>query len=152
MHGMSERDQRVLEYVEREVRGCCEARGMGHQIRRAWNVREKPVAESGLADYEWKLIPDSSSNRQNDGDYEGRYFVLSIDPAMECLWFQHDTFHVGHAGDDHRKWQTFTKIAFRPFSGTRSEDGRNEVAPRGWLSETLATLTKRFNPNVFSYT
>ena len=46
-----------MSYIDGEVRAVCEARGWRYQVRRKWSVREKPVADSSISDYEWKLCP-----------------------------------------------------------------------------------------------
>ena len=54
---MHAEDTDWMVYIDGEVRDVCQATSWGHQLRRKWTVREKPVADSGIDDYEWKLIP-----------------------------------------------------------------------------------------------
>ena len=49
-------DQEWIAYITKEVKSASLKKLWGYQIRRKWSVREKPVAESPLADYEWKII------------------------------------------------------------------------------------------------
>ena len=51
------RTQDWMAYIDSEVVAVCLKNGWGHQIRRKWSVREKPVSSSTVDDYEWKLIP-----------------------------------------------------------------------------------------------
>src|SRR5262249_51765165 len=70
-----------MEYISTEVSATCRQKGWGVQIRRKWSVREKPVASSGIDDYEWKLIPDGRvySDLGIAGFEEGVYYVLGFD-------------------------------------------------------------------------
>src|SRR6185369_5906344 len=46
-----------IAYIDAEVAAVCREKGWRHQIRRKWSARERPVSQSGVDDYEWKLIP-----------------------------------------------------------------------------------------------
>ena len=48
----------TMSMIADEVRKFAERKGWKWQVRRDWAVREKPVRESNIYDYEWKLIPD----------------------------------------------------------------------------------------------
>jgi len=73
------RTKNWMAYIDTEVAAVCRSRGWGHQIRRKWSVREKPVSDSPIDDYEWKLIPgreaDTPEAAPSEFD-EGTYFVL----------------------------------------------------------------------------
>jgi hypothetical protein len=56
---MGPEDADWMEFIDNEVRTICQARGWRQQVRRKWSIRNKPVSESGIDDYEWKLIPDA---------------------------------------------------------------------------------------------
>jgi len=47
-----ERKRKWMAYIDAEVAGVCHRRGWGQQIRRKWAVREKPVSDSPIDDYE----------------------------------------------------------------------------------------------------
>ena len=146
-----------MTYIDREVRAICSDRGWGHQIRRKSSARHKPVSHSAAADYEWKLIPDASGHLPESppGDFEGTYYVLSLDEPGSRFLLQHDTHHCGIMGP-HWFHETFTAIRFEGTPGAPPVGGRPEVEsvplPGGWLKGHLMVLTKRFEPNVFSVT
>lgn len=153
---MRKDDEAWMAYIDQEVRTTCGMKGWRHQIRRKWSDREKPVWESSVDDYEWKLIlnvdeaPAESS--ANADDFEGVYFVLSFDRASGKLLFQHDTSHCGPWGGRHWDLETYTVIdtARALVSGTGQT--RREQPPAGWLRDHLVDLTSRFAPNYFSIT
>ncbi len=89
----SDEDRDWMAYIDGEVRAVCEARGLGHQIRRKWSVREKLVAYSPFHDYEWKLIPIARGRLLYavDSEWEGEYYVLRFDKRKKRFVFQHDT-------------------------------------------------------------
>ena len=74
--------------IEDEVRRFGERKGWKWQVRRDWAVREKPVKESNIFDYEWKLIPCQVRGRESvagsvsldkrEFDFEGWYYVLRL--------------------------------------------------------------------------
>ena len=80
---MHAEEQDWMVYIEGEVRAVCERRGWGHQIRRKWSIRETPVSESTIDDFEWKLIPGAQGRLADapPGDFDGEYYVLSFDRA-----------------------------------------------------------------------
>jgi hypothetical protein len=157
---MRENDRRWMGYVDAELRGLCEDRGWGYQVRRKWSVRDRPVAESPVEDYEWKLISDAEGKLADhspaDVD-EGTYYLLGLDPQGGRFLLQHDTFHAGRSGP-HWQRQTFTSIHF---AGPAAPSGVTlgamspslpDPPPSGWLRGHLAQLTARFQPNHFSLT
>jgi hypothetical protein len=143
--------QEWMAYTDGEVRAVCEQRGWGHQVRRRWAAREKPVAESTIEDYEWKLFPGSPGPHQpmaDSGDCdEGVYYVLGFSTVDHCWLFQHDTHHAGNFGR-HRSMSTFTRIQVDGVLGMTSQlvDERNQ------LRDYLVDLVDRFGPNTFSLT
>jgi len=74
--------------IEDEVRRFAERKGWKWQVRRDWAVRERPVKESNIFDYEWKLIPHQVFGRRSvegsvwlgkrEYDFEGWYYVLRL--------------------------------------------------------------------------
>jgi hypothetical protein len=157
---MDREEQEWMAYIDGEVRALCEAKGWGQQIRRKWTVRERPVEESPIDDYEWKLIP-SAQGRLADtppGDYEGTYYVLRFEKCNGGFVLQHDTSHCGRMG---LHWEVATYTEIRPFPMMlrplarvppvgRSEP--SELPPSGWLRDHLQRLVTLFRPNVFSVT
>jgi hypothetical protein len=165
---MDETSKEWMEYIDREVRAACEKQGWGSQIRRKWSGRDKPVSESSVDDYEWKLIPGADARLPERGPSdlidEGTYYVLSLDRRGSKLILQHDTAHCGDHGP-HWFVQSYTEIQILGLYGIRemhepyqrgggvepegpypvpSEDGR--------LEDYLVQLTSRFKPNCFSIT
>jgi len=154
-----------MPYIHAEVRAACDKKGWGHQVRRKWAVRDKPVAQSMVDDYEWKLVlgADAGLPEQEPSDFdEGVYYVLSFDCLGGELVLQHDTARCGSVGP-HFALTSFTHI--RPGAAgdydylTRlskmgaGPEGPYIVPPRdGWLRDVLIDLTSRFGPNNFSYT
>lgn len=132
-----------MEYIENEVRAVCTQKGWKYQIRRKWEVREKPVGKSTIEDYEWKLIPDDSRNDYTpspDG-FDGVYYVISFDRRNNRFVLQHDTHHCGMWGPHHEE-ATYTEISLVMHASP----------PIAWLRDHLLDLTTRFGPNVFSIT
>jgi hypothetical protein len=152
---MRERPQTVEQwtaYIDNEVTAVCDRMKWSRQIRRKWSARAKPVAESSIDDYEWKLVPDSSqveSLIQEPTDFdEGIYYVLGVDTCNGDFLFQHDTLHCGIMG---RNWNmtTVTRIGIRAILGEGpvvplDEDNR--------LRDYLFDLVARFQPNSFCLT
>ncbi|HXY19336.1 MAG TPA: hypothetical protein VEH83_05015 [Gemmatimonadales bacterium] len=153
-----------MAYIQAEVRAACTANGLGCQVRRKWSVRAKPVSESPVDDYEWKLIPEAAGNlpelapREID---EGTYYVLSLDRRSGKFILQHDTRDTG---DGPFNVRTFTEIDLRALTNAEymrlwlrtrdAEEAARSAAPppAGWLREFLVDLTRRFQPNMFSIT
>jgi hypothetical protein len=55
-------------------------------------IREKPVSESSVEDYEWKLIPSGELPKHPaDAIDEGKYYVLRFDRRSGKFVLQHDT-------------------------------------------------------------
>jgi hypothetical protein len=151
---MHEDDRDWMTYIDGEVRAVCEAKGCGHQIRRSRLVREKPVSESTIDDYEWKLIPNSRGRPPDAlaGDFDGVYYVLSFDKANNRFVVQHDTAHCGMWSHN---WEvtTCSEIQFNILRMTRDERGAiSDHPPVGWLRDHLLNLITRFGPNHFSIT
>lgn len=145
-----------MAYIDGEVRAVCEAKGWGHQIRRKWSIREKPVSNSAIQDYEWKLIPDPKG-KPHDGpldDSRGVYYVLCFDEAKDRFVLQHDTAHCGTAGP-HWEVETYTEILLQPSMTPVDRGERGALRghpPVGWLRDHLRRLTSSFGPNHFSDT
>ena|SRR5688572_18836295 len=166
---VDETSNKWMAYIDTEVRAACEKKGWGSQIRRKWSVREKPVSESSVEDYEWKLIPDADARLPEqepvDGIDGGIYYVLRLDRSAKKLVLQHDTEHCGDHGP-HFSQESFTEIQLvglglgdtdymmllEQLGGSESK-GRVPVPPQnGQLCEYLVKLTSRFKPNHFSIT
>ena len=153
---MQSEDREWMEYIDAEVREACRQKGFGHQIRRKWSVRETPVAESIITDYEWKLIPGAQGRLPDTGthQFDGVYYVLSFDKASGRFIFQHDTHHCGMWSSN---WEiaTYTEIHWsRVLSemGHAQGEARKHSPPAGWLRDHLKSLMTRFQPNSFSAT
>lgn len=164
---MDEASNKWMAYIDTEIRAACEKKGWGSQIRRKWSVRDKPVSESSVEDYEWKLIPDADTRlpEQEPLDVidEGIYYVLRLDRRAKKLVLQHDTEHCGDFGP-HFYQESFTEIQLVGLGdadymrlleqvGDSESEGRVPVPPQyGQLREHLVKLTSRFKPNHFSIT
>jgi hypothetical protein len=155
---MGAEDADWMEYIDTEVRAVCQGRGWRHQIRRKWSIRDKPVSDSGIDDYEWKLITDDRSGSPNapaqDCDEEGAYYVLWFSTAKASFFLQHDTSRCGLIGP-HWERTTYTEIAAT--SWTMYAHPKQAAEPRGhpplgWLRHHLEDLTRKFGPNAFSVT
>jgi hypothetical protein len=149
-------EQDWFEYIDGEVRAVCEAEGWGHQIRQKWSVREKPVSESTIDDYEWKLIPGARGRLPDapSGDFEGVYYVLSVEKSSGRFVLQHDTSHCGMRGP-HWEVATYTEISLDPWVTPATPEeykARRGYPPVGWLRDHLRRLTTAFRPNTFSVT
>ena len=154
---MRSEDGDWMAYIDGEVKALCDAKGWGHQIRRKWSVREKPVSDSAISDYEWKLIPGAHGRLPDapDGDFDGVYYVLWFDKPKARFVFQHDTSHCGVMGP-HWEEETYTHIYRNPHVALGLhppiEDALRWRPPVGWLGDHLKELTTRFVPNSFSKT
>lgn len=157
---MHEIDERWMAYIDREVRGACDEKGWACQIRRKWSVREKPVSESSVEDYEWKLIPSGELPKHPaDAIDEGTYYVLRFDRRSGKFILQHDTARCGDWGPN-MDLCTYTEIHLdgmyarrqRHLQGAKHERPLAEPGPDGWLADHLVDLTRRFQPNHFSIT
>jgi hypothetical protein len=146
-------DQVWMAYIDAELRSVCHAKGWRHQIRRKWAVREQPVADSTLEDYEWKLVPSdargSVAGAADDSDF-GTYYVVRLGHPRGTFVLQHDTSHCGVRGA-HWERTTFTEIARQPLL-QRSMQEEPGPPPAGWLRDHLLELTGSFGPNHFSAT
>ncbi|HEY6927361.1 MAG TPA: hypothetical protein VI653_28055 [Steroidobacteraceae bacterium] len=164
---MDESSNKWMAYIDTEVRAACEKKGWGSQVRRKWSVRDKPVSESPVDDYEWKLIPDARvrlSPQEPSQFDEGVYYVLSVDLRAKKFVLQHDTAHCGDFGP-HWYQQSFTEIQFAGLGdvdymklflqqvGDSESQGRAPAPTQsGQLRDLLVNLTSRFQPNRFSIT
>ena len=153
---MHDIDEKWKTYVDREVRDACDEKGWACQVRRKWSVREKPVSESSLEDYEWKLIPGLLPRPAFQFE-EGVYYVLRFDRRSLTFILQHDTTHGCDFGP-HMDLSTSTEIhlegayamKLRYDQGLSHERPLDEPGPDGWLTKHLVHLTTRFQPNRFS--
>ena len=160
---MDEVSQRWMAYIQAEVGAACTVNGLGSQVRRKWSVRAKPVSESPVDDYEWKLIPGAAGNLPEVAPREfdfGTYYLLDFDRRGGKFIFQHDT----HTAGEGFNVRSFTEIDLRAVNNpeftrlliqTHDEDKAAQNAnatppPAGWLREVLIDLTRRFRPNVLS--
>jgi len=164
---MDETSDKWMAYIDTEVRAACEKKGWGSQIRRKWSVRDKPVFESSVEDYEWKLIPGADARLPDQEPFhgidEGTYYVLRLDRRAKKLVLQHDTEHCGDFGP-HFFQESFTEIKLGGLGdadymrlleqvGDSESKGRIPVPPQNRrLRDYLVNLTSRFRPNHFSIT
>jgi hypothetical protein len=147
-----------MAYIDTEVRAVCQPRGWRHQIRRKWSIRDKPVSDSGIDDYEWKLIPDAQRGPADAPrelwDEEGVYYVLWFNMAQASFFLQHSTSRCGRIGP-HWERTTYTEIETSAWTmyarpGQAGDPGGHP--PLGWLRRHLEDLTREFRPNAFSET
>ena len=146
-----------MAYIDGEVRAVCQTKGWGHQIRRKRSAHTKPVAESPIDDYEWKLIPEADGKLPDElagGFEEGVYYVLSFDKRRDRFVLQHDTSRGGIMGS---RWETATYTEMRRLDDETGlfYDQLGDplpLPPEGWLRTHLRALTDRFGPNSFSLT
>ena len=155
---MRETNDEWMTYVDHEVRAACESKGWAHQLRRKWSVRAKPVSESLVEDYEWKIIPDVSGEQPEaapDSFDQGTYYIVSFEKTRGKFVLQHDTGHCGVAGPN---WSisTFSEIDAAPgppeVLSHESQGPPGSPPPKGWLRDHLVYLLDRFEPNHFSVT
>ena len=130
-----------IAYIDVEVRSVCASKGLRHQLRRKWAVRDKPVSESLVDDYEWKLI-SGEFNEPDPDHYEGSYYILYFNPPSGRFVLQHDNHQCGEGIP--RLFTTYTVFEVL---------GSLEKIPQdGWLHDRLVHLVSRFGPNIYSYT
>ena len=142
-----------MNYITSEVRATCAETGLSHQVRRKWSVRHKPVRESLVDDYEWKLILRTYGSREEartDEFEEGTYYVLGFDPQNGRFLLQHDTNHCGATGP-WRERASYTEILLGA-DGQDHDERLMVTPPNGWLREHLTQLLSQFGPNQFSLT
>jgi hypothetical protein len=145
-----------LAYIDTEVRAACMVKGLAPQVRRKWSARDKPVSDSNVEDYEWKLIPRSQQvqSTASPDDFEGVYYVLRLDRLNRAFVLQHDTSHCGVMGPH---WEVATYSEIRTPGPSREvvfgdPAGLSDTPPAGWLRDHLVDLVTRFDPNHFSST
>jgi hypothetical protein len=146
-----EEDKNWIDYIDTEVRAACAVNGWTHQTRRKWAAREKPVSESVVDDFEWKLIPgvQTAAAYAPPTDPEAIYYVVSFDLGACRFVFQHDTSHCGVIGP-HWEVTTFSEIRPRPtVTDLTSPHGTRPIPAPGWLRGHLLDLVARFRPNAF---
>ena len=153
---MRQEDREWMAYIDGEVRAVCLEKGWGHQVRRKWSLREKPVWRSPIEDYEWKLVPSAQGEppQAQPGDFNGAFYVLWFDRGNDRFVLQHDTLHVGLMGP-HWEVTTYTEIQPQPLvtlSRSRHKGMVPGSLPVGWLRDHLRELITRFAPNYFSNT
>lgn len=134
-----------MAYIDEEVRAVCTSRGLGHQLRRRAQERDRPVKETRVDGYEWKLI---TGERQRGSDqWTGEYYVLRLDFERVGFVLQHDTHHVSCIGPS---WERETSTLIHRSSLHRGETSHRP--PEGWLRDHLLALLDQFGPNHFSST
>jgi hypothetical protein len=145
---MRTEDRDSMAYIDTEVRAVCQAKDWGYQIRRKWSVREKPVSDSPIEDYEWKLIPGAHGKLPDapPGDLEGTYYVLWFDKPNAKFVLQHDTFHDGVMSSN---WEVATYTEIYPYKICFTPGTMLAYPQGGWLSAHLDWLVTRFAPNRF---
>ena len=170
---MDEASKNWMAYIDTEVRAACENKGWGSQIRRKDSVRDKPVSESSVDDYEWKLIPGADARLPAQISlYDMRvltpnpsmYYVLTLDRRGRKLILQHDTARCEPFLGPHSWLQSFTEIQLAGLGDREymtlmlqveetQHEGRLPVPPQnGRLRDLLVDLTSRFKPNFFPIT
>lgn len=150
---LAEGRARWMTYITSEVRSTCTEQRLAHQVRRRWSVRSKPVWESLVDDYEWKLMRGNESSREERRTDEfdpGTYYVLSFDPRNGKFLLQHDTHHCGALGPT---WERISYTEILLGADAPDHDERLMLTPpNGWLRDHLTQLLSRFHPNQFSMT
>lgn len=150
-------DDEIMNYITSEVKRCSDELDMKWFIRRKWSVREKPVYESNISDYEWKLIPKSEDNwsswmkinRSPDfsptnidsGDFEGAYYVISTD--SKTITFEHSGDYTGRVRTEADPYEGVHCVILHAWSFPVSH---------GKLAEWLKSLVSKYPPNWFSLT
>ena len=102
-------DESLMNLISSEIKKVCQKTGMSWQLRRGWNVREKPVDQSTLSDYQWKIIPINglpqyqqekeplTSGERYESDFsEGMYYLVFVKNGE--LYFQHSGNYGGLLG------------------------------------------------------
>ena len=102
-------DESLMNLISSEIKKVCQKTGMSWQLRRGWNVREKPVEQSTLSDYQWKIIPTNGlpqyqqkkepliSGERYESDFsEGMYYLVFVKNGE--LYFQHSGYYGGVLG------------------------------------------------------
>lgn len=108
-------DESLMNLITSEIKRVCQKTGMSWQLRRGWNVRENPVEQSTLSDYQWKIIPTNGlpnylhekepliSGKRYESDFsEGMYYLVFVKNGE--LYFQHSGNYggvLGHHFDCH---------------------------------------------------
>ena len=136
-----------MAYIHKEMAAVCAQRGWRQQLRRAWECREKPVATSGIEDYEWKIVVAGRTDLDDAGDHDlDRFYVLRLDPVNRTFRLLHDNdtswgTDLPRLFFDRRHCTTSTELPITFKAG---------LPPAGTLATAILELTERFNPNFFS--
>ena len=136
-----------MAYIHEEMAEVCAQRGWRQQLRRAWDCREKPVAASGIEDYEWKIVVAGRTDGDGAMDRDlDRFYLLRLDPVNRRFRLLHDNDYswgtdMPRLYFDLRYCTTSTELPI-PF-----ESG---LPPARTLATAILELTERFTPNFFS--
>jgi len=169
---MKDFDQKWFDYISSEVERAYQDAGMHSQVRRKWSARGTAVSDSGVEDYEWKLIPTSghAGHRGEPDGFFGVYYLLAFeqrssgfiwrrpgepgsflleprDQSPETGWvpvlvFYHDQESMDLLGPE---CERVTRTEIVP----RVRDGH--IPKSGWLTMHLRNLVRRFKPNQFTW-
>lgn len=102
-------DDSLMDLITSAIKKVCQETGMSWQLRRNWSVREKPVDQSTISDYQWKIIPkngiyqyESEKNPLVPGEHheneihDGQYYLVFVKNGE--LFFQHSGHYGGVLG------------------------------------------------------
>ena len=162
-----------MDFVTASVRNFTESVGWTYQIRRSWLAREKPVSESDISDYEWKIIPSLDDIEARGGNREvwsfqkipssdevvtsepfgdGLYYTLRPSLTMMSFFLEHSNDRTSPDPGDVGQWLTTGTIIPFGMISRGSGDLVNDIWSKGTLEQYLAYLCQRFDWNHYSLT
>lgn len=150
-------DESLMNLISSEIKKVCQKTGMSWQLRRGWNVREKPVEQSTLSDYQWKIIPpggdeyQTSENPLMPGEHYdkeisfGAYYLIFTRNGE--LFFEHSGSYVGILGPHHDCHQYVVQGGFWNTSN-KHESPYNNFEISEWLMQWIT----KYPPSYYSMT
>lgn len=150
-------DESLMNLISSEIKKVCQKTGMSWQLRRGWNVREKPVEQSTLSEYQWKIIPpggdkyQTSENPLVPGEHYdkeisfGAYYLIFTRNGE--LFFEHSGSYVGILGPHHDCHQYVVQGGFWNTSN-KHESPYNNFEISEWLMQWIT----KYPPSYYSMT
>jgi len=127
-----------MSLIANEVNTFADRRGWKWQVRRAWTARERPVKESDIFDYEWKLLPD---------DMHG-YYVRRSSATDPVLASERGSAVNGTSGHGERQPVRPLRLDRHRDRGIGWDVSTGSIALANWLM----IMTDRYDPNWYSVT
>lgn len=150
-------DESLMNLISSEIKKACQKTGMSWQLRRGWDIREKPVDQSTLSDYQWKIIPKNGDEYQSEENplipgehYDkeigfGSYYLVFARNSE--LFFEHSGSFVGILTHHHFCHHYVVQDGFWN-TPNQSEPGFYNFEISEWLMQCI----EKYPPSHYSIT